>query len=107
MRTVTVSTPASTANLGAGFDCLALALDLRNVVELTDLGEGSGLELTAEGEGAGRVPLDSRNLIYRAAAGVFERVGRGNCYARVKVGESVCMVQLLSWRPLQMIDRPR
>ena len=77
MRTVTVSTPASTANLGAGFDCLALALDLRNVVELTDLGEGSGLELTAEGEGAGRVPLDSRNLIYRAAAGVFERVGRG------------------------------
>ncbi len=77
MKTITVSTPASTANLGAGFDCLALALDLRNVVELVDTGEGSGLEVTAEGEGATRVPLDARNLIYRAAERVFERVGRG------------------------------
>ncbi len=77
MKKITVSTPASTANLGAGFDCLALALNLRNVVELWDTGVDTGLEVTAEGEGATRVPLDSRNLIYRAAERVFEHVGRG------------------------------
>lgn len=76
MRRVSVSTPASTANLGAGFDCLALALNLRNVVELWDTGRGSGLEIDAEGEGEGRVPLTPANLIYRAAERVFERAGR-------------------------------
>ncbi len=77
MKTVTVSTPASTANLGAGFDCLALALNHRNIIELTDTGAGAGLEITAEGEGANRVPLDERNLIYRAAAKVFEYMRKG------------------------------
>lgn len=77
MRKITVSTPASTANLGAGFDCLALALNRRNVIELWDTGVGSGVEVEAEGEGAARVPLDGRNLIYRAAERVFTAVGRG------------------------------
>jgi homoserine kinase len=77
MKKVTVTTPASTANLGAGFDCLALALARRNVIELTDTGAGSGLEITAEGEGASRVPLDERNLIYRAAAKVFDYMKQG------------------------------
>lgn len=71
-----VSVPASTANLGAGFDCLALALDLRNTIAVTDLGQGTGLELTVEGEGADSVPRDGRNLIVRAMERVFDEVGR-------------------------------
>ena len=71
---VSVSVPASTANLGAGFDCLALALDLRNSVEFEEV-EG-GLEVTVEGEGAGRVPLDATNLIVKAAGRLFARVNR-------------------------------
>ena len=71
-----VSVPASTANLGAGFDCLALALELRNSLEVTDTGEGTGLELSVEGEGAQHVPRDGRNLIVRAMERVFETVGR-------------------------------
>ena len=74
MRKVSVSAPASTANLGAGFDCLALALGLRNTVELWEI--SAGLEIDVEGEGEGRVPLDSTNLILRAAEKVFEKVGR-------------------------------
>jgi homoserine kinase len=51
---VTVDTPATTANLGAGFDALAMALDLSNrmTVEVVDGPPGS-LELAVEGEGAG------------------------------------------------------
>ena len=76
MRKVSVSTPASTANLGAGFDCLGLALNLRNVVELWDTGRGSGLEIDVEGEGEDRLPTDDSNLVYRAAERVFARLGK-------------------------------
>ncbi len=73
---VIVSVPASTANLGAGFDCLALALELRNRIEVTDLGSGTGLELRVEGEGADQLPRDGRNLMVRAMERVFQVVGR-------------------------------
>ena len=76
MKKVSVSTPASTANLGAGFDCLGLALNLRNVVELWDTGRGSGLEIDVEGEGEDRLPTDDRNLVYRAADRMFAKCGR-------------------------------
>jgi homoserine kinase len=74
MKKATVTVPASTANLGAGFDCLALALSLRNTVEFYETRQG--LEIDVEGEGADRVPVDTTNLTLRAAEKVFERVGR-------------------------------
>jgi homoserine kinase len=76
MKKVSVSTPASTANLGAGFDCLGLALNLRNVVELWDTGRGSGLEIDIEGEGEDLLPTDDSNLVYRAAERIFARLGK-------------------------------
>jgi homoserine kinase len=76
MTRVSVSVPASTANLGAGFDCLALALSLRNTVSLSVDGPGSGLEISVEGEGADRVSRGPSNLIVRAAERVFETTGR-------------------------------
>ncbi len=74
MRKVVVSVPASTANLGAGFDCLALALSLRSTVEFYETARG--LEIDVEGEGEDRIGLDSSNLIARAAEALFARVGR-------------------------------
>jgi homoserine kinase len=76
MRRVIVSVPASTANLGAGFDCLALALNLRNTVTVVDWGEGHGLDLEIEGEGAGSLPRDDDNLLARALRRLFDEVGR-------------------------------
>ena len=59
-RRVVVDVPATTANLGAGYDALALALDLRNriSVEITD---APGLELSVDGEGAGVLPTTRDN----------------------------------------------
>lgn len=74
MKKVSVSVPASTANLGAGFDCLALALGLRNTVEIYETKQG--LEIDVEGEGAERVATDTTNLTYRAVRAVFEKIGR-------------------------------
>lgn len=60
---VSVKVPATTANLGPGFDCLGLALDLWN--EATFSIEGEGLHLQNFGEGQG-IPVDERNLVFQA-----------------------------------------
>lgn len=61
--------PATTANLGPGYDCMGLALDLHNTFELhldpDDYGLTSQPEITVEshGEGAASLPTDSSNLV--------------------------------------------
>lgn len=60
---VRVRAPATTANLGPGFDCAGAALELWN--ELT-ISEVSGLEVAVEGEGAAELPDDSTHLALRA-----------------------------------------
>ncbi len=60
--------PASSANLGPGFDVLALALDLYLEVEAR---EAPRTSIDWHGEGAGDVSLDARNLILRAAQEPF------------------------------------
>lgn len=61
-----ITAPASSANLGPGFDCLAVALELRNEIVLRRV--GGGVTVTARGEGAERVPDDASNLFVRAFA---------------------------------------
>lgn len=73
-RTITVSVPATTANLGPGFDCLGLALDLRNTVFLSY--SATGLEVTIHGEGEKTVPSDETNLVVRSINTLFQEVGR-------------------------------
>lgn len=55
-----VEAPASSANLGAGYDALALALDLRDRVTVEAVAGGE-LQLTVEGEGAGELPTGPEN----------------------------------------------
>jgi homoserine kinase len=64
--TVHVRAPASTANLGPGFDCAAAALDLWN--EVTVDVSTSALEVEIEGEGADELPRDATHLTLRAFA---------------------------------------
>ncbi|MGH3875249.1 MAG: homoserine kinase [Pseudonocardiaceae bacterium] len=62
--TVRVRVPASTANLGPGFDALGLALALYDEVEVAPA--PSGLRVEVRGEGAGQVPTDETHLVVRA-----------------------------------------
>lgn len=66
--------PASTTNLGPGFDCLGMALQLFNRVEAS-AGE-NGIEITVEGEGKASLPRDASNLVYQAVARVFAALDR-------------------------------
>lgn len=60
LHPVTVEAPASSANLGPGFDSLALALEMHLRVTITPLDHG-GEQLTVEGEGADEIGLDAGN----------------------------------------------
>ena len=61
-RRVTVEVPASSANLGAGYDCLGLALDMVNRIDLEVRGWSRGaIELEVEGEGANELTHDRQN----------------------------------------------
>ena len=63
---IRISAPATSANLGPGFDVLALALDLSNDVVVTR--RPGPLEVRVTGEGAGEIPEDETNLVCRALA---------------------------------------
>jgi homoserine kinase len=83
-RRVVVEVPATTANLGAGFDCLGMALGLVNRIELEVCHPCAGaIELTVEGEGAGELGPDRSNrfvegldtLIHAAGVSVPDDLG--------------------------------
>ncbi|GAB6098647.1 homoserine kinase [Halanaerocella petrolearia] len=64
--------PATTANLGPGFDTLGLALDLYNQLEIKEIEEGLQIEVT--GYGQEKLPTDESNLVYQAMDKVFKQV---------------------------------
>ncbi len=59
-----VYVPATTANLGPGFDCLGAALDIWNCVEFQYT--GNGVNIINTGEGAEEIATTPENLIYQA-----------------------------------------
>ncbi len=61
---VAVEVPATSANLGPGFDCLGLALALTDRIEAC-FTAGSAVTVEVVGEGAGRLPTDDSNLVAR------------------------------------------
>ena len=73
---VTLAVPASTSNLGPGFDTLGLALDLCNEVTLRvgRIGDASGVD-HIRGAGADSLATDESNLVLRAATALYRKLG--------------------------------
>jgi homoserine kinase len=70
---VGLSVPATSANLGPGFDSLGIALDLRDRLEAEVVGEGLVIEV--EGEGGDELPLDETHLVARSMRAAFDAMG--------------------------------
>lgn len=70
---IKIRVPATSANLGPGFDCLGLALDLWNEISFEEAGQ---LKYRASGEGAEKLNKGSRNLLTKSYARLFEVCGR-------------------------------
>lgn len=73
-NSVRVRVPATTANMGPGFDCLGMALSLYNEIEMSLSPQDCLIQV--EGEGAGDIPRDQRNIVWCAARRVFQEVGQ-------------------------------
>jgi homoserine kinase len=70
---VQVRTPATSANLGPGFDTLGLALTLYD--DLTARVTGDSWTVAVSGEGAGELPTDESHLVVRAMLATFDELG--------------------------------
>jgi homoserine kinase len=72
---VKVRVPATSANLGPGFDTLGIALSFYDDLEVTAQKPGK-ISVEVSGEGKGQVPLDESHLVVRAILETFKRVGQ-------------------------------
>ena len=70
---VRVVVPATSANLGPGFDCAGLALDIEDEL-IAMISDDEGVLIEAEGEGCQDIPLDASHLVARAMALAFARM---------------------------------
>ena len=68
---IRIEVPATSANLGSGFDCLGLALTMYNQVWME---EADGVEIISR-DGLS-IPVDESNLIYWSAKKLYERCSR-------------------------------
>lgn len=74
LRTVEVRVPATSANLGPGFDTLGLALSVYDELTVSSL-DGHDVDIAVEGTGAAEIPTDASNLILRTIRYAYEAVG--------------------------------
>src|SRR5205823_9852399 len=70
---VRVRAPATSANLGPGFDALGLALARHD--EVTARVAAGGARVTVAGEGAGELPGDESHLVVRSMRAAFDELG--------------------------------
>ncbi len=74
IRKVIVRVPATTANLGSGFDCLGMALEIHNTVTAQVV--PSGLDVRIVGEGEEALRWGEENRVLRAMRLVYQQAGR-------------------------------
>ena len=70
---VSYKVPATSANIGPGFDCLGMAVNIYNTISFEEI--DSGLEITVDGDGSDIIPLDEKNMAYVTAMYFFNKVG--------------------------------
>lgn len=81
---VTVRVPATTANLGPGFDCIGAALSLYNEFKFTRQTEGR-LFITVVGAEAERVVTDETNLLHQAFVKFYDHINRTPPFVRIEI----------------------
>ncbi|MEC8856254.1 MAG: homoserine kinase [Chloroflexota bacterium] len=88
MTLIRVKAPATTANMGPGYDCLGLALDVWNTLEIEVLKGGEPV-VEVTGEGADELGTGRDNLIYRAMEFLFQDVGEDMPVVRINCDNAI------------------
>jgi homoserine kinase len=89
MNRVTVRIPATSANLGPGFDCLGIAVSLFNHITLDVVNRPVEPQVAIRGEGKDRLPRNSRNLALRAAQRVLRTASKDVFVASITLENAI------------------
>jgi len=89
VSTIQVSVPATSANLGPGFDCLGAAWSLHNQFRFTPLADGEALQISAEGEGAEKLTTDETNFVYQSFCQLFAALDRPVPPVRIEIKAAI------------------
>ena len=81
--------PATSANLGPGFDCIGMALNLYNYIDFEVIDGYGKLEIEVKGEGADELSKDKDNLVYQAYERVFLKLSQPVPGIRLKMENSI------------------
>ena len=84
---ISIKVPASTANLGSGFDCMGIALKLYSEAKFEET--ESGLEINILDKSREFLPCDETNYVYRAMEKVFDKAGRRPSGIRITSNTSI------------------
>lgn len=94
-NTVTVRVPATTANLGPGFDCVGVALSLYNQFEFSRVSFSNptsaceSVKINVIGLDANRVKTDRSNLVYQALVKFYQEIGQNPPHVTIDINLNV------------------
>ncbi|HAA94162.1 MAG TPA: homoserine kinase [Dehalococcoidia bacterium] len=88
MTLVRVKAPATTANMGPGYDCLGLALDVWNTLEVETLSGGEP-QVEVTGQGEGELGTGRDNLVYRSMEFLFNEADEKMPPVRIKCDNDI------------------
>ena len=89
MTVIRVAAPATTANLGPGYDCLGMALDIWNTLEVEQLPGGTPPSVSVTGEGEGELEAGPENLVYRSMEFLYRELGCPIPHLRVRCDNEI------------------
>lgn len=85
-KSVKFKVPASSANLGPGFDCLAMALSIYDEIEMKP---SDTISVSVKGEGEKTLPQDENNLMVKVVQHFYRQVGRPFSGIQIKVKKAI------------------
>lgn len=94
---VSVKVPATTANLGSGFDCLGMALPIYNTITIEEtVLPGTGIEINVIAESSAvdelsleHIPLDENSLVYKAVELLYNSIGQTPSELKINIHSNI------------------
>ncbi len=94
---VSVKVPATTANIGPGFDCLGMALPIYNTITIEEtVLPGTGIEINVMAESAAidelsleHIPLDENSLVYKAVELLYNSIGQTPSELKINIHSNI------------------
>lgn len=94
---VSVKVPATTANIGSGFDCLGMALPLYNIITIEEtVLPGTGIEINVINDNASEddlltehIPMDENSIIYKAIELLYNSIGQSPSELKITIQSQI------------------